>query len=520
MAPVRRIGGVALFACLLGHAGCGGDPAVSTADPDIGVPIDFAVEPIASADGGDGGPGDGGGDAGTVAPLPVRIPGGSAHWTFYGPASGGPNQVFGASFDDGGNLWVAGGEQGLYVLRAGAASFTRFTMADGLRPYGYMPDGSDPPGDKYLNVISVSGAWAGTAFVGYQGKLPGPGEVECEDNWDGANPDPAIYKSGDADRVTLAGGGISVVHYDISSGAGIVGGELRGREKLCDIFRIRYDSVNKKVWFGANHGFAMGDANYQGTSHCQWAATASPPVPTEKSDPLSNAPGHEGCSGVLEHTHPALNGYANNGSCCVYLTGGYYGVAPDPVTHDIWFAGQFRTTKFHYASTGGDYYTAELQTEAGPNIANRIDIWPDAVEEPGYPMKADRVDDFVSGAAAMDDGTLWVSSFQHGIAHLDASGNVIARVTAADGLAADKLGAIAVDPLDQSLWVGTNFGPGLSRLRGGAFVQYDAAALGDDLAWEGVSDVQSAGSGASRKIVVSFPGDATHAGAVGVYDGP
>src|SRR5438093_872932 len=83
--------------------------------------------------------------------------------------------------------------------RAGAARFERFTMADGLRPYGYMPDGSVPPGDKYLKVISVSGAWAGTVFAGYEGKPPGPGALGCEDNWDGPKPDPAIYKSGDAD---------------------------------------------------------------------------------------------------------------------------------------------------------------------------------------------------------------------------------------------------------------------------------------------------------------------------------
>jgi hypothetical protein len=37
-------------------------------------------------------------------------------WTFYGTAQGGPRYVYGVSADAGGNLWVAGGEEGLFVL--------------------------------------------------------------------------------------------------------------------------------------------------------------------------------------------------------------------------------------------------------------------------------------------------------------------------------------------------------------------------------------------------------------------
>ena len=42
-----------------------------------------------------------------------------------------------------------------------------------------------------------------------------PGVDGCEDNWDSPTvvPDPTIYKSGDADKVTLTGSGISVVHF-------------------------------------------------------------------------------------------------------------------------------------------------------------------------------------------------------------------------------------------------------------------------------------------------------------------
>jgi hypothetical protein len=465
---------------------------------------------------------DGGMDAGMIVHLTVPLPANAPGWTFAGPQMGGPNKVNGASLDEGGNLWVAGGEEGLYVLRAGAATFEHFTMAEGLRPYGYMPDGSTPPGDKYLNVLTVAGAAAGTVFVGYAGKPPAAGEVDCEGNWDGPNPDPAIYKSGDADKVTLSGAGIAVAHYDISSGPGIVGNELRGREKLCNIERIVYDKANNKVWFGANHGFAMGDANYQGTGRCQWETSTVPTPPKMKTDPLSNEYGHFGCNGVLEHVHPAFQGYGSDTTtqCCSLLTGNYYGVAVDPVSHDLWFGGQMRTTRFLYGTNGGNYYAAQSQTEDSQYVANRIDVWPDAVTEPNIPRPADRVDDFVSGAAAMSDGSVWLSSFKNGLAHLGASGAVLARLTTQDGLPTNKLGAVAVDPGDQSVWVGTNYGPGLARLSGGTFTLYGGSVFGEALTNEGVTDIQASGAGASRRMVVSFRGDASHAGAVGIYTGP
>ncbi len=459
---------------------------------------------------------------GAAAPLPVTLPTGVADWTFYGgPEMKGPNQIWGASLDQGGNLWVAGGEEGLFLLRPGASSFQRFTMADGLRPYGYMATAGDPAGDKYLNVISVSGA-----CVGYQGKAPSKGVLDCESNWDGPSPDPSIYKSGDADKVTLTASGISVVHYDISSGPGLVGSEMRGREKLCNIVRIRYDAANDVVWFGGNHGFALGNPEYQGPANCQWESSNNPPVPPVQTSPFTNEYGHYGCSGVLEHVHPAINGYLENNtsSCCQYLTENYYGISVDPVTNDVWFGGLIRTTKFHYATVGRDYYQAESLTEDAPYISNRIDVWPDEVEEPNYPMPDQRKDDSISGAAAMADGSVWESSFLWGLAHIDASGNVIGYESETDGLVSNKLSSIATDPSDQSVWTGANFGGGLSRLSGQTFTQYDHKVFGWDIAGEGVIDIQPfsppVSTGGSRLMVVSFMGDNTNAGVVGVYSGP
>lgn len=424
-----------------------------------------------------------------AAPPPPRVLG---NWTFYGPEQGAPTRPLGVAADAGGNLWVAGGEEGLFVLRPGAHAFQRFTMDDGLRPYGFMPDGSAPPGDKYLKVISVAGGPDGTVFAGYEGKPPGPGQLGCEDNWDGPDPDPSIYKSGDADRVTLSGAGIAVVHYDIFSGPGMVPHEQRGREKLCNILRIVYDPGHDAVWFGGNHGFAMGRASYEGDPSCN---------------------GQRSCSGVLEHVHPALNAWSNDArASVVYLTGEYHGVAVDPLTRDVWFGGANRTTRFKYATTGGNYFAAQSLTEDAPYASNRIDVWPDRVQEPDYPRPSDRVDDLVSGIAASSDGSAWVASYAHGLAHLDNGGAVLGYVDRQ--LPSTHVSAIASDPKDGSIWVGYWYDGGVSRLSGGSVSTFGAADLGP-LAASPVLDLAAQGAGSARRILAAFQN-----GAVGVYAGP
>jgi hypothetical protein len=421
----------------------------------------------------------------------------SAGWTFLGPQDGAPSDVEGLSADQGGNVWVAGGEAGLFVLRAGSTTFDRFTMADGLRPYGYMADGSAPTGTPYLDVISVAGGPPGTVFVGYEGKPAPAGVVGCEDNWDGPNPDPSIYKSGDADRVTLSGSGIAVVHYDIFSGPHVVRAEPAGREKLCNILRIVYDPANKSVWFGGNHGFAWGNPTFAGNPTCD---------------------GQIACAGTLEHVHPAINAYASNtGNALIYLTEDYRGVAVDPVTHDVWFGGANRTTKFHFATTGGSYFTAEVQTECGDCIPNRIDVWPDLVEEPNYPRPKDRVDDVVSGIAAMADGTAWVGSAAWGLAHLDKNGVVIGTIK--DQLVSPNVSALAVDPKDQSLWAGALWGGGITRIAGKTISHYGSATFGPTLVGNPITDIQMTGSGASRRVLVAFGPNGATPGAIAIYAG-
>jgi hypothetical protein len=493
-------GGPAAKAPVVGGGQIGGNPG---GGQDAGAAQDAGAGPDAGP-GQDAGPGPDAGvapdagtspDAGTDGGISIIVPN-SAGWAFYQQADGlTSSEVMGASADEGGNIWVAGGTAGVFVLRNGATTFQQFTLADGLHPYGYMPDGSPADTNPYLEAISISGGPAGTAFVGYMGKPVPKGVVDCEGNWDGPNPDPAIYKSGDADKLTLTGSDINVVHYDIFSGPNVIRPEPRGREKLCNVVRIAYQHGTNYVWFGANHGFAKGLANFAGSPTCD---------------------GQYACAGVWEHVHPAINAYSSDDPTNfteVFLTGDYYGIDFDPLTKDPWFGGSDRTTRFRFFTSGEDYFVAGDKTQLSQYAANRMDIWPDQVTEPAVPRPSQRVDDAVSGIAAMPDGSAWIGSFAHGLRHIDADGKLLEDATSR--LLFVNLGAVARDPSDDSVWVGYRWQGGLSRLMpDGSIRHYDANSLGNALANSPVRDIQFDTSATPRRVIVSF-----EIGAVGVYSG-
>ncbi|KFA86777.1 hypothetical protein [Archangium violaceum] len=414
-------------------------------------------------------------------------------WRFYGTQHGGPRRVYGVTADEGGNVWVAGGEDGLFLLRPGADTLQRYTLADGLRPYGFMPDGSAPPGEKYLKVISVAGGPAGTVFVGYEGR-PGTGSNHCESNWDGPSPDPSRYKSGDADKVTLrADGTLEVVHYDIFSGPGVVRDELRGREKICNILRIAYDKNTNSVWFGGNHGFSRGDARYTGNNTCN---------------------GQLSCSGVMEHVHPHINALNEQGNV-VLLTDAYYGVAVHP-SGDVFFGGSNRSTRFRYGSNSHNYWRAQSMSEDPPYAWNRFDLWPDKVGEPNLSRPADRVDDHVSGMAVSGDDTVWVSSFTKGLARMNAEGGDVRYLD----VGVPHLSTVAVDSTDGSVWTGARWLGTVFRVKDGRVRTYGCTDFGRRLCMSTVADIQVDRSH-GRRILVGFKGSDENRvpGAIGIYSG-
>jgi len=370
-------------------------------------------------------------------------------------------------------------------------------MADGLRPYGFLPDGGDPIGEKYLKILSVTGGPPGVVFVGYAGKAPPPGQRDCESNWDDPDPtrqDPNIYKSGDADRVTLNGDAISVVHYDIFSGPNQVPAEPRGREKLCNIYRIVYDRTTRSLWFGGNHGFAWGD-------------------PTHAEDRLCN--GDLRCSGLIEHSHPAFNCFADETRQNVCLcTDGCFGMAVN-ATGDLWAAGAGRrTTKFRYATYGNNFWRAQVETENRYDWSDRFDIWPDRVGEPNTPTPSERVDDHAADIAVMPDDSVWIGSFTNGLAHFRIGGTTeYRRDTLIDSRG--NVTGLERDPANGSLWIGYFYG-GFARLMpNGDYLPYDYRLLGPDIIRSGVPDIQSDYFGGHRRILVAFKSS----GAIGIFAG-
>jgi hypothetical protein len=551
----RAAGAAAVLAAAVvwacgGGTGSGGVAAGSDAGPtDSGAPPDSGHPDAGPPDAGppdagppDAGPPDAGPPSGVfVPPPPIAFPT-APGWSFLGPQNGGPHDVYQVSADDGGNLWVAGGEDGLFLMRPGATKFERFTMADGLRPYGYLPDGSAPVGPKFLKVIAVTGGAPGTVYVGYEG-LPG-----CEDAWDNPANRPGpngpglayVYKSGDADRITVdSASKLTVVHYDIFSGPYIVLGERDGREKLCTIYRIVYNRNTGDLWFGGNHGFAWGDPNYTGNPTCN---------------------GQYSCSGVVEHSHPAFNGCTGETTCptWAWITEDYRGISVDP-SGDVWFGGASRTTKFHWSRFSGSaasrFNSAGEWTEQQSGncdtppcyVNDRIDVWPDLVPESpnSAPYGGQRIDDLVFGMVAMPDGSgVWVgsgylglrflnpggslsndassrlsSSYQYTHTFTDPNSGAISRAKYPAGF----VGALALDSLDsRTLWVGTRYAGGIDRLdlsNPKADQHYTLSTFGS-LANMGIEDIRMMGSGPSRKVLVGFRQTGNTPGFVAIYSGP
>jgi hypothetical protein len=528
-----------------GHpdGGSGGTYTPDAGHPDAGQPDAGQPQPDAgSTDAGStGGDSTDGGSKPTGYNLPT-IPG----WQFFGVQNNGPVHVYGSAMDEGGNLWVAGGEEGLFLMtpaeqaKGSAAQFRQITMegdtsasADAvLHPWGYMPDGGDAPGPHYLKVMSVAGGAAGTVFVGYAGKPPAPGQDSCETEWDRQDAngnyvgDPSVYKSGDADRVELqSDGSLKVMHYDIFSGPDQVGGEPRGRERVCDIFRIKYDKAHDSLWFGGNHGFAWGDPEFPGSAatNCfgSWPAYGPGGWPKDGSHPPPNSYGNMLCSGVYEHAHPL---YSCNGGVCTYR---YYGFDVDS-SGNLWVGGYDRSVKWPMGQrargigcSNGDAHATPSDPCGGfwgyegvqglySTFPVQTDVWADATFG----------QDAVSGIAAMDDGSAYFGSFADGIAHVDASGNI----GFVSGEIDKHVASVSKDPANGSVWFGS-YG-GISILHDGQMSQYSLSYFGPDLIGGKVVDIQAQYVGGARKMAVAFrhtdsSGDSPGNGpdAVGIFSG-
>lgn len=463
-----------------------------------------------------------GGDPGEPGwpPPPINIKKGEG-WEFFGPEQGGPGEVFGVSSDESGNVWVAGGKHGLFLLAPGATAFERFTVADGLRD---CTDATGAP--QGCAVISVAGGPANTVFVGYRGVHGDRDEYDPE--W--------MRKSGDADKVLWKGGrAIEIAaRYDISGEPGYYEDEpdLR-REKVRDVYRILYDKATGNVWFGGNHGVAMYEAR---------------------------------TNRVREHQHAMIWGYherdLNNGT---ELSGEWYGVGLD-AQGDLWMGGGHRVARLPYATR--ERFDATLSPE--------IDVWPDLKCRSALPTE--RTDDLVSDLVVEADGTVWVGSTTQGLARIDPpapppaadagtppppvgadagvptpTGEPDAGVPTPTGepdagvptpptctdpdsyaplishvnpspMVVKSVTSLEIDPKDRSIWVGHIWG-GITRIQGGTYRNYGLQltngvwrGFGGDLIEFAVPDIQSDMFQGSRRLLVAF-NHPTRGGAIGIYTG-
>lgn len=334
------------------HSGPGENPGSDSGVNDAGPPADDGgAPPVPDAGTPDAGPP----DAGYTLTFPS-----SAGWQFYGPQHGGPRNVYGVSADGAGNLWVAGGAEGLFLLEPGASQFRRFTVADGLTGY------ASPSGTVDQPVLSVAGGPSGTVFVGYRGVHGGADE----------NDPPEMVKSGDADRVVWDGTALRVTHFDLATPPGTDPHYPQGRDKIRDVFRIVYHPGSGDVWFGGNHGIAMWNGRLRK---------------------------------VDEHQHAAINGFTASGAYTL-LSGDWYGLALDPAG-DVWLGGGHRLARLKFASEHRQFWAA---------VEPIHDVWPDA--QPVDPRPEERTDDFIQDLAVMPDGTVWVGSIPNGLAHVTPSG--------------------------------------------------------------------------------------------------
>jgi hypothetical protein len=129
------------------------------------------------------------------------------------------------------------------------------------------------------------------------------------------------------------------------------------------------------------------------------------------------------------------------------------------------------------------------------------------------------LDDNVSGIVATGDGTAWVSSFAHGLIHIDSNGNRLSDAT--PNLPNQNVSSLALDPSDSSLWAGLAWLQGVSRLTssGAKLAAYGKETFGDILYLAPVASVRAGGGGAERTIAVGFRANAGYAGAVALYKG-
>jgi hypothetical protein len=447
------------------------------------------------------------------------------HWTYYGTSQALSADVHDVSADEGGNVYVAGGDA-LYAKRKADGAFQRFDAASA----GLTKNCNDPAQMKVdfpttpfqlCPVISVAGAAPGKVFVGLEG-------FGIEADFGGAM---WAIQSGGLDVVTFDGQHAARSrHAFIASPPHVVCGTNgesfvstcdptdpwwnNGRRLFRQVMRIavnhdRTSAMYGDAWMGGNHAtFAALLANAQSRGY---------------RDPAAGwGPTWADASDVWEHVHPAIYGILGE-----FLVGETHALSIDPRTGQVWGSNGIRTA--YVTGYGADLSNPQWwmgPITFDPTVANTADryrsyydVWPDSGDPWSGPTN-----DWVRSISHCQDGTVWIGSLTHGLAKIDPAG-ALSYVPFPDATFGSSVSAVACDPADASVWIGLGAG-GVVRLKGAAFERVSVAGA-PAFAGQPLASIQvDRWSGGSRVLYFAFAptkddaGRVVRAGGVAAYDGP
>jgi hypothetical protein len=220
-------------------------------------------------------------------------------------------------------------------------------------------------------------------------------------------------------------------------------------------------------------------------------------------DLIKGAEGYDDTYGVWEHHHP------DNSMHGRLLSGEGWAVAIDPTTNVPWFANQFRLASLPaYAEDPNPSF----QNYWGPMAPERpyLAIW-----QPESDPDDERLRDNVLSISFCDDGTMWVASYNHGLARLAKGAIDFEKIPVPGGGAR----SVACDPSDGSLWVGFSWG-GFGRLEGGAWQSPIAWGELPTFAQQPVLSIQIDRWSSPRVVYLAHRGTTGAPGGVTAYAGP
>ena len=452
-------------------------------------------------------------------------------WTYYGPKQGLSDDIQDVSADEGGNVYVAGGDA-LYVKRRADKSFLRFDASNaGLTRNCNDPEQytvATPSKPFYMcRIISVAGAAPGKAILGFD-------MFDIQD-FDGHTWAEWPMKAGGADVVAFDPRGVGTLtrvrHVRTASpphticawtdpAPGFYGRVtscadpnnywwVEGRRVFGRIVRIvvNHDKTSPlygDVWMGATHGtFSALLANAEARGLADRTAAWGPNWADAKD--------------VWEHEHPVVSGTLP-GQSFVNGEGWALSIAPDGTP---WGSNEYRTTY-----VGG--YGADLTILNNPGAPDHdsdfwmgplLDLWPDP---PNDYLTGQA--DHVRSMSHCPDGTLWIGSLTHGLARR-APGGSISFLSLPDPSLQNSVSAVACDPSDGSLWIGLAQAGGVMRYKNGGFERVDTTGL-PAFATHPPQSIQIDRWSTPRIVYFAFmpyhdgSGAITIGGGVATYDGP